>query len=445
MKMKTFSKAIHLNDSYDVLIVGGGPAGITAALASSREGAKTLLIEGTSALGGMSTTGLVTSWCPFSDREKMIYKGLAEKIFHLSNKGLPHVKKDVLDWVAINPEHLKVVYDDLMIEYGVDVLFNTQLAAVETSDDVVTSVILSNKAGLTAYQAKIFIDTTGDADLVAFAGGAFMKGDDWDGELQSATHCFILSNVDDYGFENGPWLNKANKQSPAYKIKDDPNYNLVEDAHICAKLLGPSTVGFNAGHIKGVDNTVPESNSKAYMTGRKIAAQIRDGLKQYFPSAFANAFLANTATLMGIRESRRIIGDYILTVEDYANRKTFEDEICRNSYFLDIHHPKEDEDEERKAYYDRMRLVKHYSKGESHGIPYRCLIPKDFKNVLVAGRSISVERIVQGSVRVMPVALVMGEAAGVAAGLAIKGKCSVREVDVKKLRNRLIEEGAYLV
>ena len=143
-----------------------------------------------------------------------------------------------------------------------------------------------------------------------------MKGDDWDGELQSATHCFILSNVDTYGFENGPWLNKANKNSPAYKIKDDETFDLVEDAHICAKLLGPDTVGFNAGHIKGIDNTIPESNSMAYMKGRKIAAQLRDGLKKYYPSAFSNAFLASTATLMGIRESRRIVGDYRLSYNE---------------------------------------------------------------------------------------------------------------------------------
>jgi hypothetical protein len=332
-----------------------------------------------------------------------------------------------------------------MNEYGVSVLFNTQLCAVDTDGPKVESIILSNKAGLTAYQAKTYIDASGDADLVAFAGGAFMKGDDWDGELQSATHCFILSNVDTYGFENVPWLNKANKNSPAYKIKDDDTFDLIEDAHICAKLLGPDTVGFNAGHIKGVDNTIPENNSKAYMTGRKIAAQLRDGLKKYYPRAFSNAFLVSTATLMGIRETRRIVGDYVLTVEDYANRQSFEDEICRNSYFLDIHHPKEDEDPERKAYYDRMKLVKHYGKGESHGIPYRCLIPKDFTNVLVAGRSISVERIVQGSVRVMPVALVMGEAAGVAAGLAKIHNGEVRKVDVSNIRRRLIEEGAYLV
>ncbi len=446
--MKTYTikqNQIPNNDSYDVIVVGGGPAGITSALSAAREGAKTLLVEGTSALGGMSTTGLVTSWCPFSDREKIIYRGLAEKILKLSNQGLPHVKPDALDWVAINPEYLKTVYDDLMNEAGVDVLFNTMLSKVETDGKRVDAVILSNKAGLTAYQASVYVDTTGDADLVAFAGGAFMKGDDWDGEMQSATHCFILSNVDDFGFNHGPWLNKANKQSPGYKIKDSDKYPLIEDAHMCAKLLGPGTVGFNAGHIKNVDNTDPISNSKAYMTGRKIAREIRDGLKEFFPEAFGNSFLANTATLMGIRESRRIIGDYILTVEDYAERRTFEDEICRNSYFLDIHHPKDDEDPARQAYYERMKLVKHYKKGESHGIPYRCLIPESFDNVLVAGRSISVERIVQGSVRVMPVALAMGEAAGMAAAIAAKQKTTVRSIDVTHLRARLVEEGVYLL
>lgn len=435
---------IQLNDEYDVIIVGGGPSGCTAAISSAREGAKTLLIEGTNALGGMSTNGLVTSWCPFSDGEKIIYRGLAEKIFNLSKKGIKHIDQNSLDWVAIDPEYLKIVYDNLMIEYGVDVLFNTVLSTVVTNENQVDVLLVTNKEGLNAYKAKVYVDCTGDADLVAFGGGAFQKGDRWSGEVQASTLCFILSNVDDFGFNHGPWLNRANKQSPGYAIQNDPSYPLIQDPHICSKLIGPSTVGFNAGHIDNVDNTNPISNSKAYMVGRQIARQFQEGLAKYFPEAFSNSFLSSTATLLGVRESRRIEGDYVLTLDDYQERRTFEDEICRNSYFLDIHSSKSEYTPEQKAYYEQIKKVKRYTKGESHGIPYRCLIPKSFSNVLVAGRSISVDRIVQGSVRVMPVALATGEAAGMAAAIASKKNSDVRNIDVPWFRNRLKEEGVYI-
>jgi hypothetical protein len=147
--------------------------------------------------------------------------------------------------------------------------------------------------------------------------------------------------------------------------------------------------------------------------------------------------------VVGIRESRRIIGDYILTIEDYIDRRSFDDEICRNSYFIDIHLTK-DEVRQKKPMWEVER-VQRYKKSESHGIPYRCLTPMGLRNVLVAGRSISCERTVQGSVRVMPVCLAMGEAAGLAAALAITPRgVDVHAVDTDRLRERLVEEGAYL-
>ena len=174
-----------------------------------------------------------------------------------------------------------------------------------------------------------------------------------------------------------------------------------------------------------------------------MALAYRNALAEFAPDAFAKAFLVSTGSVVGIRETRRIVGDYLLTLQDYTYRRSFPDEICRNAYFIDVHFTIE----EAKAA-DRIDIEKriaHYDKGEAHGIPYRCLTPRGLRNVLVAGRSISCERIVHGSIRVMPVCLAMGEAAGMAAAKAVmRHHCDVHAVDTGFLRARLQEMGGYL-
>ena len=446
--MKTYTlgqRDVPLDDSWDVIVVGGGPAGCTAAAAAARDGARTLLIEGTSCLGGMGTAGLVPAWCPFSDKEQIIYCGLAEKVFSACKQAMPHVKKGLLDWVPIDPERLKRIYDDMVLDAGASVLFQTSLSAVDTDGNGgVSAIIVSNKGGLSAYRAKVYVDCTGDADLAAWAGAEFQKGDE-SGDLQAATHCFILTNVDEYGYRHGPQLYAGNTDSPIFAILKSGKYPLIPDTHLCNNLIGPGTVGFNAGHLWNVDNTDPASVSDALVRGRRLAAAFRDALAEFHPQAFANAFLTATGSLMGIRETRRIVGDYCLTIEDYGARRSFPDEICRNSYFVDIHgsRPRKAEDVRVTPRVEQTKY--HYEKGESHGVPYRCLTPKALRNVLVAGRSISCDRPVQGSVRVMPVCLAMGEAAGAAAAAAKDlSTCDVHAVDVGQLRERLRGYGAYL-
>lgn len=433
---------IPLQDSWDVIVVGGGPAGCTAAAAAAREGARTLLVEATSSLGGMGTSGLVPAWCPFSDLEQIIYRGLAVKVFESLKAQMPHVRKDAMDWVPIDPEKLKVIYDDLVREPGAVVQFMTQLGAVDTDDNgKVTALITASKNGLQALQAKVYIDCTGDADVAAWAGAEYLKGDTQTGELMPATHCFTLGNVDEYAYLNGPLLHSNNKTSPIYDILQSGRYPLIPDAHICNNMIAPRTVGFNAGHLWEVDNTDAGSVSEALMQGRKLAAAYRDALAEFIPASFGSSYVANTGSLMGVRETRRITGDYVLSVEDYVARRSFADEICRNSYFIDIHGT---EKEEKQAG-GKPEVIKRYGPGESHGIPYRCLTPRSLKNVLVAGRSISCVREVQGSVRVMPVCLAMGEAAGIAAAMASAQTApDVHAVDIAALRRRLREEGAYL-
>ena len=445
MKTIPFSTTINLDESWDVIVCGGGPAGCAAAAAAAREGARTLLLEATGALGGMGTSGLVPAWTPFGDQEKVIYRGIAQKVFEACKAGMPYVSSGDIDWVPIDPEHLKRVYDDLVTDAGASVRFLTNLSHVTRNGNKVESIVVANKAGLTAYAAKVFIDCTGDADLAAWAGADFHKGNAERKKLMPSTLCFVLSNVDEPAYRNGPNLHASNPESPIYKILESGKYPFIPDAHACSNLIGPGTVGFNAGHLWNVDNTMPESLSEAMILGRKIAEQFRDALAEFYPAAFGNSFLVSTGALMGIRESRRIDGDYVLTLQDYLDRRSFPDEICRNSYFIDVHWAKEDAVSLVSQHESWESQGFQYKKGESHGIPYRCLVPKGLENVLVAGRSISCEQIVQGSVRVMPVCLAMGESAGIAAAHAAKDHSGhVREVSPDRLRSRLRAEGAYL-
>ena len=414
---------------WDVIVVGGGPAGCAAATAAAREGAKVLLIEGTGALGGMGTSGLLNAWCPFTDKEKIIYRGIAEKVFLEAKKGVPHARGN--DWIPINTEYLKVVYDDLVVSQGVSVLFFSNMAAVEMRNEAtVDAIIVANKAGLTAYKAKLFIDCTGSGDLAAWAGANFELGDN-KGAVQQGTLCFALSNVDPYEFSLIGTVQSFKKDSPIFKIVESSKYNLIKDYHINDKYVGPGYLAFNAGHVE-VDSTDPSSLSSAMMTGRKMARQFQEGLAEYEPKTFASSYLATTAALMGVRESRRIKCDYTFTLEDWQNRKEFEDGIGRNSYYIDVHK-------------DDVTKYPRYGKGESHGIPFRCLVPIGLKNVFVAGRCISTDHYAHGSLRVMPPSLVTGEAVGTAAGLIHKAATiDVHNVDIVQLRKRLKEMGQLL-
>lgn len=353
---------IAVDDRWDVIVVGGGPGGCAAAISAAREGAKTLLIEAMGQLGGMGTAGMVPAWCPFSDGEKIIYRGLAEKIFEASRKGVPHERKQKMNWVSINPEYLMTVYDQMVAESGARVLFFSRVAAVEkAADETVDAIIVANKSGLVAFKAKVFIDATGDGDLAAWAGASFKRGDD-SGVVQSSSLCFSFANVDSYNYNlTGPSLHTSNKNSPVYKAIESGKYPLI-DKHFNSNFIGPDVVQFNAGHLANVDSTDPWATTQAMMVGRQIAGQYLEAMKDVQPKTFGSAFLVKTASLLGVRDSRRIEGDYTFTVEDWKERRTFEDEIGRNCYYIDVHKPGHKETR--------------YKKGESHGIPYRCLTPK---------------------------------------------------------------------
>jgi hypothetical protein len=441
----TFNAEIPLDDSYDVVVAGGGPAGCAAALAAARHGARTLLLESASALGGMGTSGLVPAWCPFSDKEKIIYQGIGREIFEKVKAGMPHLKPTDLDWVPIDAELLKRTLDELLTEARVEVIFNAlavgvQADTVPSGKKRVRYVVAAHKGGLRAWGGNVFIDCTGDADLAGLAGIPRLYGDEKTGKVQAATHCFVLTNVDEHYYACMPLQHSSNPGAAVYSLAASDAYPLIRDGHFCHGLVGPGAVGFNAGHLWDVDPADPRNISRAFMQGREMAHEFQEGLKKELPEVFGSAWLAQTAPAMGLRETWRIIGDYVLTIEDYMNRRSFPDEIGRNCYFIDVHQTRQEKENLEPV--EQERQIERYKSGESHGIPRTILQVKEGENLLAAGRNVSADHRVLGSLRVMPVCFVMGEAAGVMASLTGKGR-DVREVDTALLRKTLEKAGAY--
>lgn len=445
-------RSIPLDDSWDVVVVGGGPAGCAAAAAAARERAATLLIEGDSALGGMGTLGLVPWFCGYHDREKIIARGLAEHVLLALRDNMPHfrerLRENPLADPPIDPELLKRVYDDMVLGAGAEVLFLSRLSAVERSAErEVDALIVSSKTGLRAYRGKVYVDCTGDGDLAAWAGASFEKGDA-SGAMQPGTHCFIITNIDEDLLAKGPRIHFYDPNSPIHEAIRSEKYPDIIDPHSCNMKIGPRTFGFNTGHVYDVDNTDPTSASNALPHGRKMAAQYCQAFADMHP-AFSDSFLVATGSQLGIRETRRITGDYYLVMGDYLARRSFPDEICRNAYGIDVHGPKKvvtglarkSLDEAKKA---NDAQVRPYGPGESFGVPYRCLTPKGLRNALVAGRCISTDRQVNGSIRIMACCLNTGEAAGVAAAMAASGAGDVHAVNSDELRTKLRTHGAYL-
>lgn len=305
------------------------------------------------------------------------------------------------------------------------------------------AILIANKAGLSAIKAKVYVDCTGDGDVAAWAGAAFEKGDE-NGDMQPVTHCTIFSNVNEEAKANAGTLHHSNPKSAGWDMAMDDEFPLIKDSGICDRVSGPGTVTFNALHQWGIDNTDPASTTHALITGRQMAHQFSMALRKYLPDAYGESYLVATAALLGVRETRRIVGDYVLNTDDYKGCRSFEDEITRTCNHIDIHMSADEVPEalrSRKETTDRFDL----KEGMSCGVPYRCLTPKDIENVLVAGRCISTDRNVHGSTRVMPPCLSTGEAAGLAAAMAAKASNhDVHHVDVQDLRQRLKNHGAYM-
>lgn len=440
MKSIGYQRNISVRREADVMVAGGGPAGIAAAVTAAGMGAKVFLAENLSAFGGMGTSGGLPFFCRPTDGINFLSAGFGEEVYNRlweeNGAGADMVRGEHPEQVGgfiYDPEVLKRVYDRLAADAGVDFLFNTSLIDVMAEGGTLTHAVCSAKSGLFAVSAKVFIDATGDGDLCAMAGAEYEKGDE-NGLMQAGTLCSLWSGID--------W-SRMKIWSDGARLPEAVEANLfsVPDISLPGILHTVSDSGWgNVGHVFGVDGTDEQSITQAMLDARRRISEYETYYRRFVPGA-ENAVMLWTSSYLGLRESRRIVGDYVLCVEDFKRQAVFPDEIGRYAYPVDLHAP---HPMRKRADNDLFQTLRYRNPGESYGIPYRCLIPRGLDNVLVAGRCVSTDRYMQGSLRVQPGCHITGQAAGCAAALAASGSGKVRELPVAVLQRKLTELGAFL-
>lgn len=412
---------------YDVTVVGGGFAGVAAAVAAAREGCRVLLVEKGNSLGGAAVNGLVNPFMRNSTELNGELTELSQGMFteikdRLEERGALVGRRIFLE------EELKFLFNDMVREAGVDVLFRSYVSSVDKTDGRIESVRLSTISGYVDIKSDYYIDATGDAQVSFLAGCPTALGREPDHLCQPMTLCFRVGNVDTERFwECKERLNNEYKQA----LADGQFINPREDI-LVFKTPIDNVLHFNTTRVVRMDPTNVFDVSKAELVARDQVREIYDFMKKH-GEGLESSFLMMTAAEIGVRESRMIVGEYVLTEKDCRAFTKFEDGIATCNYDIDIHNP---EGSGTSHYY--------FPKGEYYTIPYRTLIPKEVSNMLVAGRCISSDHGAQASYRIMPTVCTIGEAAGVAISLAVKGKSDVRDVSVADLQRILRSKGAFI-
>jgi len=412
----------------EVAVIGGGPAGLCAAVAAAEEGADTLLIERYGFLGGMATAGLINPFMPYYTGGEQIIKGLFQRIIDkLDAAGGWSHRQDEWGRDAFDPEIMKLVCQQMCEEAAVQLRLHTMLAGAIAENGRVTQGVLVSKSGFEAVQADIFIDATGDGDLAAAAGAEYEQGRPEDGLCQPMSLMFRMGGVDEERMPPRDEINRLYDEAKARGEIDNPRENVL-----FFYTTRRGEIHFNTTRVVKLDGTDADDLTQAEIEGRRQVEQMVAFLKERV-AGFEQAHLAATGVQIGVRESRRIRGEYVLTGEDVLGARKFADGIARGCYPVDIHNPE-----------GTGTVIKELAPGESYDIPYRCLCPRGFDNLLVAGRPISADHEAHSSLRVMPIAAAIGEAAGVAAAIAVQHRQSVRDISTQQLRQRLIARGASL-
>ncbi len=434
------SKEVPVVGEYEVIVVGGGPAGVSAAFAASRLGMKTLIVEQFNCLGGIATAGghghicLYSSWEWDPKKAERVVGGVIwEVATRTADAGYGVYNKCAADFEI---EGMKLVLDKMAEESNTDVLYYTQFADTLVQDGTVVGVVVQNKSGRQAYRAKRVIDCTGDGDVAARAGCGFDMGDEQTGHCQPMTLMFTIGGVDWKKVEEFKAAHAKNNDhdlASVWKLAQDKG----DMRPFQSKIMGwwwtptrPDQVGVNFTHINFVDATNARDLTAATIEGRKQAYETIEVYRKYVPG-MENCHMVSTPNTVGTRESRRIHGLHTLTKSDIVEQRTFSDSIGYGSFFIDIHGTK-GAGMDAKTWYPPA--------GFKYQIPYRIIVPKDVDNLLVAGRCASATHEALGSLRVMPQCGVMGQAAGVAATLSLRRGISPRELPVPELQAALREQ-----
>jgi hypothetical protein len=419
----------------DVLVVGGGPAGICAGLAAARAGHETLLVEQANCLGGIATAGdhgHISTNAAWYGRQRVV-GGIAWEIQGRVEAAGFGVRTNYGSWFEV--EGLKLVLEEMAREAGLRLLYYTQFAGALVEDGVVTGALIQNKSGRQLVRARRIIDCTGDGDVAASAGAPFEVGRAGDEKCQPMTLMFHVGGIDFAricAFRQGdPGL--KNTWAAAQAAGDMEPFQ----SQIMGFEATPTRPGFmhcNFTHITGVSATSAEDLTAATMEGRRQAFSMIPVFRKYVPG-MEECFLVTTGAVVGTRESRRITGEVTLTENDMAERRTWPDSIGYGAFYFDLHNldgPGMDRD------------TSYPPEDFRYQIPYRILVPRACENLLVAGRCVSVTHIALGSIRVMSQCMLTGEAAGTAAAQSLDEGVGLREITIARLQATLRGGGGIL-
>lgn len=436
----------------DVLVVGAGPAGMMAALAAAEDGLKVALVEGRSFVGGNLTIGLPVLGF-LSQKGEPIIAGLPQRfIDRLKAQGAAGAHQACplhVSLTLVDPEAVKSTALEMLAERSVDLMLYSMFAGVVMDGDRIQAVVTESKAGREAIAAQIVVDSTGDAD-VAFRAGVPCEKGDRHGGMQPPTLMFCLAGADTErlrrSLSDDPESYQADIIAADYFGRHDrfivvglrqrlqqaraAGLEIATERTILITGLRPGEVWVNMTRVQGIDGTDPRSLTHGEVEARRQIGDIVKYLISFVPG-FENARFAAAAPFLGIRETRRIVGQYVMTADDILSCRRFDDAIAVASYPIDLHRPADNDCTLQWC-------------GDCYDIPYRSLVPQAVDNLLVAGRCISTTHEAMAAIRVMSTCMATGEAAGRAARMAFRERVSPGQVDVCQLRKELLAHGAYL-
>ena len=449
--------------SYDVVVVGGGMAGVGAALAAAGEGSKTLIIENTSALGGIATMGVVNIPLDFVSGYGKKFFGEMEKLDGIRSRNS-------------NPETHKLVFDRMVRDAGCDVLLVTPVIDALTEGNTVVGVIVYTKTGKAAVFGKRFVDASGDSDLVYLAGGETVTGREGDGMSMGCSLEFVLGGVDYDAYRESEvrksdpkWVEliRRSLENGELPYEIDNHLNWMTHVPGLPEHCGRDEVSICFAHSRRCFPTDNRDLSRMYAEGREQAAILAAFIRRNVPG-FENSYLSYTGSLLGVRESRRIVGEYVFTGMDIAYARKFEDVITISQHGFDLHGFEEAGNmkwfrgtlpDGREAYIANragwgtqlppedglprinMKELIDDDMIYYYEIPYRALVPVRMENVLAAGRNISSDIPGQSGTRLVMCCMSLGEAAGTAAALSLKENVTPRAVNVDELQRTLVKNG----